>query len=119
MERNINEIARSISRLTSEELDNLNIVLWDKYGYNSNIYKFPFGIGVSDENKIYNVQLSNVGFNKLVVLKRIKELLGLGLKEAKDIIDSAPCQLINGTTLINAEEIKDELEELGAVIDII
>lgn len=115
-----NKIAYEISKLTTEELDELNVVLRNKYGYNSNIYKYPMGIiNLSNDNISYHVQLSNTGSQKLIVLKRIKELFGLGLREAKDIIDSAPIMLIENVSLEQAENIKYELEELGAVVDII
>lgn len=119
MKTNVNEIARNISRLTTEEIDELNVVLRDKYGFNSNIYKFPAGIISLEEQTKFEIRLSNAGTRKLAVLKRIKELFVLGLKEAKDIIDSAPCILIENISLEQAENLKDELEDLGATIDIL
>ncbi len=120
METTVNELARKISKLTQEEIDNLNIILRDKYGFNSNLYKYPAGIiSISNENITYDVHLIKTGSLKLQLLKRIKELFGLGLKEAKDIIDSAPIVLAKETTLSNAEAIKNELEELGATIEIL
>lgn len=119
MKKDVNKIGYEISKLNNEEINDLNFVLTYKYGFKSDIYKYPIGIiPISPETITYCVQLTNAGSKKLAVLKMIKEMFGLGLREAKDIVDGVPSVLINETTLSNAEKIKAELEELDAVIDI-
>jgi large subunit ribosomal protein L7/L12 len=118
MEKNINELTYKISKLTTDELDNLSIVLRDKYGFNSNIYKYPLGI-ISGNDKSYDILLKSAGSYKLKVLKTIKEMKLLGLKEAKDIIDSVPYILFENVSMENAERYKYELETIGAVVEIL
>jgi len=120
METTVNELARKISKLNQIEKDELIDVLTNKYGIHADIYQYPAGImPVSNENITFDVRLTNVGVQKLAVLKRITEILMLGLKEAKDIIDSAPCILIENISLEQAEDIQIDIENYGATIDII
>jgi len=117
MENNVKDIAHKISKLSTEEIESLSVILRDKYGIYSNIYNYPLGI-ISIDKQLYDVKLKNAGSQKLRVLKTIKEIFGLGLKEAKDVIDSAPCYLIKDISYEHAENLKYDLEELGAEIEI-
>ena len=120
MEKNINELARNISKLTTEELDMLSNVLTNKYGIFSNIYPYPAGIiSISSENITYDVYINNAGNRKLSLVKGIKEILDIGLKEAKDILDSIPCTFIINISIEEAEKIKFKLENKGATVEII
>ncbi|MDA3781478.1 MAG: ribosomal protein L7/L12, partial [Bacteroidales bacterium] len=67
----------------------------------------------------FDIRLTNAGTRKLAVIRRIKQILMLGLKEAKDIINSAPYILIENITIEQAEDIQIDLENLGATINII
>lgn len=119
MEINVNDLAHKISKLTIEEIDELSSVLTNKYGIYSNIYPYPAGIiSISTDNISYDVRLSKTGNRKLGLVKRLKEMLDIGLKEAKDIIDSAPCVIIYNLSFEKAEKIKYELENKGATIEI-
>lgn len=120
MKTNVNELAHKISKLTTEETDKLVDVLVCKYGIYANMYPYPVGIiSISAENITYDVSLNKTGDRKLGLIKRLKEMLDIGLKEAKDIIDSTPCTFITNISLEEAEKYKYELENKGATIEIL
>lgn len=119
METNVNELARNISKLTTEELDNLRTVLRDKYGFYSDIYKYPAGIISIDVQTSFDVRLRSAGNQKLQVVKRIKELKDIGLKYAKDLIDNAPCIIFEDISIEYARHYKEIFERIGAEIEII
>ena len=66
----------------------------------------------------FTVVLKDAGASKLAVVKAVKELTGLGLKEAKDIVDGAPANIKEGVTKAEAEGLKKSLEEAGAVVEL-
>lgn len=115
MEKNIKQIARTISKLSAPEIDMLTSALLE-HNISATIYHFG---GISTEvNTTATVFLRNAGNRKLMLLKTVKEYLGIGLREAKDIIDSAPCVVIEDTSIENAEALREALEECGATIEI-
>lgn len=119
MEKNINKIAYDISKLDSTETDKLIDVLVNKYGIFANIYPYPVGIistALGTESQ-YDVYLKDAGHSKLRLVKRIKEMLDIGLKAAKDIIDSAPCVIVYNVSFDKADKFKTELEKCGATIE--
>ena len=71
---------------------------------------------VEEEKTEFNVELTEVGPNKVKVIKVVREVTGLGLKEAKDTVDGAPKVLKEGASKEEAEEIKKKLEEVGAKV---
>ena len=71
---------------------------------------------VEEEKTEFNVELTEVGAEKVKVIKVVREVTGLGLKEAKDTVDGAPKVLKEGTSKEEAEEIKKKLEEVGAKV---
>ena len=74
---------------------------------------------VAEEAKTeFDVMLTGVGDKKIQVIKVVRALTGLGLKEAKDLVESAPCAVKEGVSKDEAEEMKTKLEEVGAIIDI-
>jgi large subunit ribosomal protein L7/L12 len=122
MKTNIKDIAKQISNLSQTEIDELGRILTTTYGMSATLYHYPIGIistatGGSDQIE-FDVFMRKTGDRKLMVLKTIKEQLGIGLKEAKDIVDSAPCVIIENTSKNNAEIIKDALEDAGATVEI-
>ena len=120
MERNVNDLAHKISKLTTEETDKLSSVLTNKYGIYSNIYPYPAGIiTTSIDNSTYDVRLSKTGDLRLQLVKRLKEMLDIGLKEAKDILDSTPCIFMTNVSFDKADKFKYELENIGATIEIL
>jgi len=76
------------------------------------------GGGEAEEKTAYNVELKSVGDQKIAVIKVVKEITGLGLKEAKDLVDAAPKMLKEGLKKEEAEEIKDKLEQAGAAVEL-
>ena len=74
------------------------------------------GAGAAEEKTDFNVELTEVGPNKVKVIKVVREATGLGLKEAKDLVDSAPKVLKEAASKAEAEEIKTKLEAEGAKV---
>ena len=72
----------------------------------------------AEEKTEFDVILTAAGDKKIQVIKVVRELTGLGLKEAKDLVDGAPKPVKEGITKAEAEEIKKQLEEVGATVDI-
>ena len=74
--------------------------------------------GAAEEQTEFTVVLKEAGASKLAVVKAVKELTGLGLKEAKDLVDGAPSNIKEGVTKAEAEGLKKSLEEAGAVVEL-
>jgi large subunit ribosomal protein L7/L12 len=74
------------------------------------------GAGAAEEKTSFTVELTSAGGNKISVIKAVKEITGLGLKEAKDIVDGAPKAIKEGVAKADAEEMKKKLEEAGATV---
>lgn len=118
MKDNIKEIARKIARLSKFDISELEAALLNN-GISATLYRFSPINSIWDEEKTYNLFLRKTGDRKLMLLKRIKEELGLGLREAKQIVDSAPCVVLENTSIERAEELKEILDECGAITEII
>jgi len=122
MKTYIKDIAKQISNLSQTEIDELARILTTTYGMSATVYHYPIGIvstatGGSDQME-FDIFMRKTGDRKLMVLKTIKELLGIGLKEAKDIVDSAPCVIKEFVTRQEAEEFRIALEDAGATIEV-
>ena len=76
------------------------------------------GAAVAEEKTNFDVVLKAAGPNKLQIVKLVKELTGLGLKEAKDVVDGAPSNVKEGVSKEEAEGLKKSLEEAGAVVEL-
>ena len=72
--------------------------------------------GAADEKTDFDVVLEGFGDNKIAVIKAVREITGLGLKEAKELVEGAPCPVQEGVAKDKAEEIKTNLEEAGAAV---
>ena len=72
----------------------------------------------AEEKSSFDVILSSVGDKKIQVIKAVREITGLGLKEAKEVVDSAPKEVKTGVSKEEAEEVKGKLEEQGAVVEV-
>jgi len=118
MENNVNKIAYDISKLDTSETDKLIDVLVNKYGIFANIYPYPAGIVSIDAQTSFDVRIVKAGSTKLMLVKTLKEMLGIGLKYVKDIIDATPCAVINDVSFDRADKLKTELEKCGATIEI-
>ena len=76
------------------------------------------GAGAAEEQTEFAVMLTGVGDKKIQVIKVVRAITGLGLKEAKDLVESAPCAVKEGVSKEESTEMKAKLEEVGAIIDI-
>jgi len=120
------EIVEKIEKLTVLELADLVKILEEKFGVSAapQVVVAPAGVnaGAGEEGaeKVDSVSviLKDGGQSKVQVIKAVKELIGLGLKEAKDLVDSVPKTIKENIPLAQAEEIKKKLEEAGASAEI-
>ena len=119
-------LAETLVNLTIKEANELAGILKDDYGIEPAaaavaVAAAPAGGGgeaAPAEKTEFDVILKDAGANKLNVVKEVKNLLGLGLKEAKDLVDGAPSPLKNGVNKAEAESIKAALEGAGAVVEV-
>jgi len=119
-------LAESLVNLTIKEANELAGILKDDYGIEpaaaaAAVAAAPAGGGdaaVVVEQTEFDVILKDAGANKLNVVKEVKNLLGLGLKEAKDLVDGAPSPLKLGINKAEAEALKSTLEGVGAVVEV-
>jgi large subunit ribosomal protein L7/L12 len=115
--------AEQLVNLTVKEVNELATILKDEYGIEPAaaavaVAAGPAAAAVVEEQTEFNVVLKAAGANKLAVVKLVKELTGLGLKEAKDVVDSAPSNVKEGLPKADAEGIKKQLEEAGAEVEL-
>tara|TARA_B100000214_G_scaffold284032_1_gene213590 strand:- start:512 stop:892 length:381 start_codon:yes stop_codon:yes gene_type:complete len=123
---NLKDFAEQLVNLSVKDVNELASILKDEYGIEPAAAAVamagPAAGGSSedsgDEKTEFNVILKSAGAAKLQVVKAVKELTGLGLKEAKDIVDSAPKAVKEGVTKDEAEGIKKALEEAGAEVEL-
>lgn len=121
----LKEMAESLVNLTVKEVNELAQILKDEYGIEPAAAAVavagPAGGGEgggADEKTEFDVILKSAGSAKLAVVKAVKELTGLGLKEAKEIVDGAPSAIKEGVSKDEAEALKTQLEEAGAEIEL-
>ena len=112
------DLIEKIDGLTVLELHELVKVLEEKFGVSAAaVAAAPAaGAAVAEEKDSYGVELTSAGEAKIPVMKVVKEVLALGLKEAKDLVDGAPVMLKEGMKKAEAEEFKKKLEEAGAKV---
>ncbi len=122
---NISEIAEQLVNLTVKEVKELADILKDQYGIEPAaaavaVAAGPAGGGddAGAAQTEFNVVLNAAGGQKLNVVKVVKEITGLGLKEAKDMVDGAPTNIKEGVSKEEAESIKAKLDEAGADVEI-
>ena len=119
----VKAIAEQLVNLTVKEVSELAEVLKSEYGIEPAaaavaVAAGPAAAAVVEEKTSFDVVLKAAGANKLAVVKAVKESTGLGLKEAKDIVDAAPSELKKGVSKEEAEALKKQLEEAGAEIEL-
>lgn len=121
----INKLAETLVNLKIVEVNDLAKILKDKYGIDSSAYLAVSSAPKAEildkpkEKSVFDVVLKGTGSAKLIVVKRIKDILGLGLKESKDLVDNVPKSLKKGISKDEAESLKKQLEEVGAEIELI
>ena len=121
----IKAIAEELVNLTVKEVNELATVLKDEYGIEPAAAAVAVAAApgaadapAAEEKTSFDVVLKSVGAAKLQVVKAAKETLGLGLKEAKDLVDAAPCNVKEGVDKATAEAVKAALEAAGAEVEI-
>ena len=119
----LKQFAEQLVNLTVKEVNELATILKDEYGIEpaaaAVVVSAGGGEAAAEEAQTeFTVVLKEAGASKLAVVKLVKELTGLGLKEAKDVVDSAPANVKEGVTKEEAEGLKKSLEEAGAVVEL-
>lgn len=123
----IKAIAEELVNLTVKEVNELATVLKDEYGIEPAAAAVAVAAGPAaggaaagpaEEKTSFDVVLAEVGGAKLQVVKAVKEACGLGLKEAKDLVDGAPSTLKEGLSKDEAENLKKAIEEAGAKVEL-
>jgi large subunit ribosomal protein L7/L12 len=118
--------AEQLVNLTVKEVNELAEILKTEYGIEPAAAAVAVAAGpaaggeatAAEEKNSFDVVLKSAGQAKLAVVKAVKELTGLGLKEAKDLVDAAPSELKKGVTKDEAEALKKQLEEAGAEVEL-
>ncbi len=123
----LKQLAETLVNLTVKDVNELANILKEDYGIEPAaaavaVAAAPAGGGgdaaAAEEKTSFDVILKDAGAQKLAVVKVVKELTGLGLKEAKDLVDTAPKPIKEGTSKDDAEALKAKLEEAGASVEI-
>ena len=120
----IKALAEELVNLTVKEVNELATVLKDEYGIEPAAAAVAVAAGpaaageAAEEKTSFDVILAEVGGAKLQVVKAVKEACGLGLKEAKDLVDAAPAKIKEGLSKEEAENLKKAIEEAGAKVEL-
>lgn len=117
----LKQFAEQLVNLTVKEVNELATILKDEYGIEpaaAAVVVAAGGAEAAEEQTEFTVVLKEAGASKLAVVKAVKELTGLGLKEAKDVVDSTPSNIKEGISKDEAEGLKKALEEAGAVVEL-
>ena len=112
----VKKLAEELTKLTVLEVNELKNVLKDEYGIE------PAAGGdaaAEDEKTEFTVQLKDAGGQKVPVIKAVKEITGLGLGEAKALVDDAPSAILEKVSKDEAEEAKKKLEDAGASVELV
>ena len=121
----LKEMAEALVNLTVKDVNELANILKEEYGIEPAAAAVAVAAGgaagggeAAAEKSEFDVILKSAGGSKLAVVKLVKELTGLGLKEAKDLVDGAPAPVKEGVSKDEAEGLKSSLEEAGAEVEI-
>ena len=121
----LSAIAEQLVNLTVKEVSELKNILKDDYGIEPAAAAVAIAAGpaagggeAAEEQTEFDIMLNSAGAGKLKVVKEVKTLLGVGLKDAKDLVDSAPAVIKEGASKEEAESIKSALEAAGAEVEL-
>jgi len=119
----LKQLAEQLVNLTVKEVKELADILKDEYGIEPAaaavaVAAAPAEAAAAEEKTSFDVILKEAGGAKLAVVKLVKDLAGLGMKEAKDLVDGAPKEIKTGVSKDEAQALKQQLEEAGAVVEI-
>ena len=121
MSEKTDKMLEEIDSLTVVELAELVKGIEEKYGVTAAAVAAPAAGAAGEaaaEKTEFNVVLKEAGANKIAVIKVVREVTGLGLKEAKDLVDGAPKTVKEGVSKEEAEDLKAKFEEVGAIIEL-
>ena len=123
MSEKTDKMLEEIDSLTVIELSELVKGIEEKYGVSAAAVAAPVaggaaGQGAAEEKTSFNVVLKEAGANKIQVIKVVRDITGLGLKEAKDLVDGAPKTVKEGASKEEAEDMKAKFEAVGAVVEL-
>ena len=122
----IEKIAEDLSKLTVLEAAELATLLEEKWGVSAAAAPMAMAApasggdagGAAEEQSEFDVVLTSIGASKINVIKEVRAITGLGLKEAKDLVEGAPKSVKDGVSKDDAEQIKAKLEEAGATVEV-
>jgi large subunit ribosomal protein L7/L12 len=120
----LKDFAEQLVNLTVKEVNELATILKDEYGIEPAAAAVAVAAGggggdaAAEEKTEFDVMLTAAGGSKLAVVKLVKELTGLGLKESKELVDNAPSAIKEGVAKDEAEALKSQLEEAGAEVEL-
>jgi len=120
----VEDFIKQIDEMSVLELNNLVKSLEDHYGVSAAAAAMPVAVAAAaaapaaEEKTEFDVVLTDAGTNKINVIKAVREVTSLGLKEAKDMVEAAPQKVKEGISKADAEAIKKKFEEAGAKVEI-
>ena len=118
----IEQILEAIEQMKVTELNELVKAAEEKFGVSASatvmVAGAAGGAAAAEEKTEFDVILANAGASKVGVIKAVREVTGLGLKDAKDLVDNAPKTLKEGASKEEAEQIKEKLEAAGASVEL-
>ena len=121
----VEDFIKQIDELSVLELNNLVKALEDHYGVSAAAAAMPVAVAAAgaaapaaEEKTEFDVVLTDAGSNKINVIKAVREVTSLGLKEAKDLVEGAPQKIKEGVSKADADAIKKKFEEAGAKVEI-
>jgi large subunit ribosomal protein L7/L12 len=116
----LNKIIEDLSKLTVVEAADLSKQLEEKWGVSAAVAAAPAAAGAAggEEKSEFTVFLASFGEKKINVIKEVRAITGLGLKEAKDLVEAAPKEVKTGVAKKDAEEMKAKLEAAGAKVEL-
>ena len=116
----LNKIVEELSKLTVVEAAELSKTLEEKWGVSAAVAAAPAAAGAAagEEKSEFTVFLASFGEKKINVIKEVRAITGLGLKEAKDLVEAAPKEVKSGVAKKDAEEMKAKLEAAGAKVEL-
>ena len=118
---NKEEMIEEIKKMTVVELADVVKAIEEEFGVSAVAAAAPAAgavAGAAEEKTSFNVVLKDAGANKIPVIKVVRDATGLGLKEAKDLVDGAPKAIKEGVSKEEAEELKAKFEEAGATVEL-
>jgi large subunit ribosomal protein L7/L12 len=118
-----NDILEAISNMSVLEVVDLIEAMEEKFNVSAASFAMPAAVAAApaaavEEKTEFNVVMTGFGENKVNVIKAIRTITGLGLKEAKDLVEGVPSQVKEGASKADADSIKKQLEEAGATVEI-